>query len=114
MFTGAWAKAWCLLIHVEASLSLSLCLHVLLSISSCEKERDVSTCIRRHQPFALAPVPYTKAPRRAVRPFVVKLTTPSTYSALGVRGLASTSTLGNVHVQVAQGGRASPTHSCQP
>jgi hypothetical protein len=58
--------------------------------------------------------PSAKAPRRAVRPYVVKLTTPSTFSALGVHGLASTSTLGNVHVQVAQGGRASPKHSFQP
>jgi hypothetical protein len=53
--------------------------------------------------------PYATAPRRAVRPYVVKLTTPMT-SVLAPRGLASTSTLGNVHVQLAQGGRAS--HSC--
>ena len=58
--------------------------------------------------------PYATVPRRAVRPYVVKLTTPSTYSALGVRGLASTSTLGNVHVQLAEGGGAPPKHSIQP
>jgi hypothetical protein len=58
--------------------------------------------------------PYTTAPRHAVHPYVVKLTTPSTYSALGVRGLASTSTLGNVHVQLAEGGGAPPTHSIEP
>jgi len=58
--------------------------------------------------------PYATAPRRAVRPYVVKLTTPSTYSALGVRGLASTSTLGNVHVQLAEGGRALPKHFLPP
>jgi hypothetical protein len=58
--------------------------------------------------------PQAKALRRAVRPYVVKLTTPSTYSALGVRGGASASTLGNVHVQLAQGGRASPKYCFQP
>jgi hypothetical protein len=58
--------------------------------------------------------PSAKAPRRAVRPYVVKLTTLSIHSALGVHGLASTSTLGNVHVQVAQGGRASPTYVFRP
>ena len=57
--------------------------------------------------------PYATAPRRAVRPYVVKLTTPMP-SALGTRALASTSTLGNVHVQLAQGGRATSTHSIQP
>jgi hypothetical protein len=56
---------------------------------------------------------YATVARRAVRPYVVKLTTPMP-SALGARGLASTSTLGNVHLQLAQGGRASPKHSSQP
>jgi len=57
--------------------------------------------------------PQAEAPRRAVRPYVVKLTTPTT-SVLGTRGLASTSTLGNVHVLLAQGGRASPKYCFQP
>jgi hypothetical protein len=58
--------------------------------------------------------PYATAPRRAVRPFVVKLIITHKPSALGTRGLASTSMLGNVHAQLAQGGRASPAHSSHP
>lgn len=49
-----------------------------------------------------------------MRPYVVKPTTPSTYSILGIRGLASSSTRGIVHVQLAQGGKASPTYVFQP